>query len=72
MINAAKEEKVPELVLVTDADFEVDFRDKDEALRFVGLERTTQFTEEQYTRLRKKLDRVIPPLCAAVYFTQYL
>ncbi|KAF5346292.1 hypothetical protein D9758_011513 [Tetrapyrgos nigripes] len=46
--------------------------DGDEALKLVGKERTTQFTEEYNRRLRRKLDFVIPPLCAAVYFTQFL
>ncbi|KZT72575.1 MFS general substrate transporter [Daedalea quercina L-15889] len=45
---------------------------KDEALRLVGMERKVQFTEEQYAKVRRKLDWVIPPLCGAVYFTQYL
>ncbi|TFK83642.1 MFS general substrate transporter [Polyporus arcularius HHB13444] len=67
-----KDEKKFDTVLVLDADSEVDLRDKDEALRLVGLERTAQFTEEYYARLRRKLDLVIPPLCAAVYCTQYL
>ncbi|KAI0721897.1 MFS general substrate transporter [Cerioporus squamosus] len=67
-----KNEKQTETVLITDADSEVDLRDKDEALRLVGLESTAQFTEEYYATLRRKLDFVIPPLCAAVYCTQYL
>ncbi|KAF7795854.1 hypothetical protein EIP86_007021 [Pleurotus ostreatoroseus] len=46
--------------------------DKDEALRLVGLERAEVFSEEAYRQVRRKLDRTIPPLCAAVYFTQYL
>ncbi|KAH9951750.1 MFS general substrate transporter [Amylocystis lapponica] len=44
----------------------------DEALQLVGMERTVNFSEEEYTRLRWKLDFCIPPLCAAVYCTQYL
>ncbi|OCH93601.1 MFS general substrate transporter [Obba rivulosa] len=51
---------------------EVDFRDRDEALKLVGMERTAEFSEEHYKKLRRKLDMVIPPLCAAVYCTQYL
>ncbi|KAI0321878.1 MFS general substrate transporter [Amylostereum chailletii] len=35
-------------------------------------ERDAHFSEEYNLRLRKKLDRWIPPLCAAVYFTQFL
>ncbi|KAI0321877.1 major facilitator superfamily domain-containing protein [Amylostereum chailletii] len=36
------------------------------------MEREAHFSEEYNLRLRKKLDRWIPPLCAAVYFTQFL
>ncbi|KAF5346324.1 hypothetical protein D9758_011512 [Tetrapyrgos nigripes] len=46
--------------------------DGDEALRLVGKERTAQFSEEYNRKLRRKLDFLIPPLCAAVYFTQFL
>ncbi|PPQ83745.1 hypothetical protein CVT24_007788 [Panaeolus cyanescens] len=49
-----------------------DFKDGDEALRHIGAERTAQFSEEYNLKLRKKIDRLIPPLCAAVFFTQYL
>ncbi|KAM6495951.1 MFS general substrate transporter [Amanita muscaria] len=44
----------------------------DEALKLIGIERTTHFSEEYNLKLRKKLDRLIPPLCAAIYFTQFL
>ncbi|KAF5393880.1 hypothetical protein D9757_000097 [Collybiopsis confluens] len=44
----------------------------DEALRLVGKERTTEFSEAYNRKLRRKLDMLIPPLCAAVYFTQFL
>ncbi|OCH93599.1 MFS general substrate transporter [Obba rivulosa] len=44
----------------------------DEALRLVGRERVQQFSEEYNKRLRRKLDLVIPTICAAVYFTQFL
>ncbi|KAI0352702.1 MFS general substrate transporter [Trametes cingulata] len=44
----------------------------DEALKLVGRERTAQFSEEYNKKLRRKLDLLIPPLCAAVYFTQFL
>ncbi|EKM59641.1 uncharacterized protein PHACADRAFT_192018 [Phanerochaete carnosa HHB-10118-sp] len=50
----------------------LDLDDKDEALRLVGLERAESFTEEQYRKVRWKLDMVIPPLCQAVYCSQYL
>ncbi|KAJ8501432.1 hypothetical protein ONZ51_g593 [Trametes cubensis] len=68
-----KDEKQLETVIVSDVESsEIDFRDKDEALRLVGLEKAATFTEGEYTRVRRKLDLVIPPLCAAVYCTQYL
>ncbi|KAI0771462.1 MFS general substrate transporter [Trametes elegans] len=68
----SKDEKRLEEVLVTEFESNVNFEDKDEALRLVGLERTVSFSEEDYAKVRKKLDWVIPPLCAAVYCTQYL
>lgn len=34
---------------------EVDLRDRDEALKLVGLERTAEFSEEYYKKLRRKL-----------------
>ncbi|KAJ6516013.1 MFS general substrate transporter [Mycena sanguinolenta] len=46
--------------------------DGDEALRLVGTSRTAQFSEEFNSKLRRKLDMLIIPLCAAVYFTQFL
>ena len=89
--KAVKDEKQLETVHMTDADSDVDLRDKDEALRLVGLERTAVFTDEYYAKVKRKLvscvfivscnlrvthvvgqDFVIPPLCAAVYCTQYL
>ncbi|KAI0085332.1 hypothetical protein BDY19DRAFT_909133 [Irpex rosettiformis] len=50
----------------------IDSLSGDEVLHLVGRERTVQFGEEYNQRLRRKLDLVIPPLCAAVYFTQFL
>ena len=66
----------------------IDSRDVDEALNLVGMRRTAEFSEEYNRKLRRKLvcaiiskdrrflinlqDWVIPPLCAAVYFTQFL
>ncbi|EPQ56202.1 MFS general substrate transporter [Gloeophyllum trabeum ATCC 11539] len=44
----------------------------DEALRLVGKQRSAEFSEEYYQKLKRRLDWVIPPLCSAVYFTQYL
>ncbi|TFK83643.1 MFS general substrate transporter [Polyporus arcularius HHB13444] len=58
-----------------DAEVSVSIADSandDEALKLVGRERSAQFTEEYNRKLRRKLDCIIPPLCAAVYFTQFL
>ncbi|KAF8509171.1 MFS general substrate transporter [Hysterangium stoloniferum] len=49
-----------------------DIKDGDEALRLVGARRTAHHSEEYNLKLRRKLDMLIPPICAAVYFTQYL
>ncbi|THH17967.1 hypothetical protein EW146_g2938 [Bondarzewia mesenterica] len=49
-----------------------DVSQADEALKLVGREREVHFSEEYNRQLRNKLDRWIPPLCAAVYFTQFL
>ncbi|KAI0698936.1 MFS general substrate transporter [Cytidiella melzeri] len=46
--------------------------DKDEALQLVGLERTGTYSEEDYQKVKRKLDFVIIPLCMAVYGSQYL
>lgn len=61
-------EKVQEKIDVESVD--VSFAD--EALRLVGTERTQRFSDEYNRKLRRKLDLCIPPLCAAVYFTQFL
>ncbi|KAJ7638742.1 MFS general substrate transporter [Roridomyces roridus] len=50
----------------------VDSQHGDEALQLVGTVRTAEFSDEYNRKLRRKLDWVIPPLCAAVYFTQFL
>ncbi|KAJ3575970.1 hypothetical protein NP233_g750 [Leucocoprinus birnbaumii] len=50
----------------------VDLLRGDEALRLVDAENVVKFSEEYNLRLRRKLDWVIPPLCASVYFTQFL
>ena len=51
-----KDEKQLETVIVSDvASSEIDFRDTDEALRLVGLEKAATFTEGEYTRVRRKL-----------------
>lgn len=38
-----------------DEKFSVDLNDGDEALRLIGAERTTQFSEEYNAKLRRKL-----------------
>ncbi|KAG1779834.1 MFS general substrate transporter [Suillus placidus] len=43
----------------------------DEALRLVGTQ-AQKFSEEYNRKLRNKLDKVIIPITAAVYFTQFL
>ncbi|KAI9063352.1 MFS general substrate transporter [Trametes sanguinea] len=51
---------------------EAETTEGDEALKLVGRERVAQFSDEYNKKLRRKLDFIIPPLCAAVYFTQFL
>ncbi|PSS29766.1 hypothetical protein PHLCEN_2v2914 [Hermanssonia centrifuga] len=63
------DEKIEEDTFQTSAS---ELGDKDEALKLVGLERTGGISEELSRKVRWKLDLVITPLCAAVYFTQYL
>jgi ACS family allantoate permease-like MFS transporter len=46
--------------------------DGDEALQLVGAVRKDIFDDEFNAKLRRKLDRYIPTVCAAVYFTQFL
>ncbi|TFK73157.1 MFS general substrate transporter [Pluteus cervinus] len=50
----------------------IDIQHGDEALRLIGIDRSVQFSDEYNAKLRRKLDMLIPPLCAAVYFTQFL
>ncbi|KAL5526499.1 hypothetical protein ACEPAF_8223 [Sanghuangporus sanghuang] len=69
--NMLLDEKTPTTEFVSD-EASIDARDGDEALELVGVRRKTQFSEEYNLKLRKKLDWVIAPLSAAVYFTQYL
>ena len=54
-----KDEKNLPTVTITDAGTDLDFRDKDEALRLVGLERTAVFSEEYYGKLKRKLVSVL-------------
>ncbi|KAF9269215.1 MFS general substrate transporter [Marasmius fiardii PR-910] len=56
----------------TDSKYSINLISGDEALKLVGTQRTAEFSEEYNLRLRRKLDLLIPPLCAAVYFTQFL
>ncbi|TFK48495.1 MFS general substrate transporter [Heliocybe sulcata] len=51
---------------------DTDVSNGDEALRLVGKQRSSEFSEEYYRKLKRRLDWVIPPLCSAVYFTQFL
>ncbi|KZT24437.1 MFS general substrate transporter [Neolentinus lepideus HHB14362 ss-1] len=46
--------------------------DGDEALKLVTVDRTVEFTDADYDAVRRKLDWIIPPLCALVYLNQYL
>ncbi|KAG2118826.1 MFS general substrate transporter [Suillus discolor] len=50
----------------------LDTSDGDAALQLVGAQATVHFSEEYNRKLRRKLDLVIPPISAAVYFCQYL
>ncbi|TFK73159.1 MFS general substrate transporter [Pluteus cervinus] len=50
----------------------IDLQHGDEALRLIGVERSAQFSDEYNAKLRRKMDLLIPPICAAVYFTQFL
>ncbi|KAF9247229.1 MFS general substrate transporter [Melanogaster broomeanus] len=50
----------------------IDAANGDEALQLVGIEAKEHFSEEYNRKLRRKLDLIIPPIAAAVYFTQYL
>ncbi|KAF8165418.1 MFS general substrate transporter [Crassisporium funariophilum] len=79
MITNIEEQKVQEVEKAEhstegslDEKLSIDLKDGDEALRLIGAERTAQFSEEYNRKLRRKLDLLIPPLCAAVYFTQFL
>ncbi|KAL5504213.1 hypothetical protein ACEPAH_8287 [Sanghuangporus vaninii] len=69
--NMPLDVKTPTIEFASD-EASIDARDGDEALGLVGVRRTTQFSEQYNLKLRKKLDWVIAPLSAAVYFTQYL
>ncbi|KDQ62569.1 hypothetical protein JAAARDRAFT_54493 [Jaapia argillacea MUCL 33604] len=72
-MKEASDKEAGELdVNVSVVDSESDAGNGDEALKLVGKERRAQFSEEYNRRLKRKLDFWIPPLCAAVYFTQFL
>lgn len=49
----------------------IDEKDQDEGLKLAGAERQV-FTQEEMDAVKKKLDRRIIPLLAAVYFSQFL
>ncbi|GAA6061726.1 hypothetical protein JCM10212_000459 [Sporobolomyces blumeae] len=49
----------------------IDEKDQDEALRLAGAERQV-FTQEEMDAVKRKVDRRIIPLLAAVYFSQFL
>ncbi|TFK32256.1 MFS general substrate transporter [Crucibulum laeve] len=66
------EEKASSLESMDEKVDSIDIARGDEALKLISVERRAQFTEEYNRKLRRKLDLLIPPLCAAVYFTQYL
>ncbi|EJD01337.1 MFS general substrate transporter [Fomitiporia mediterranea MF3/22] len=70
-LGSPVDEKSPNVEVSSD-EVSFDARDGDEALELVGMRRTAQFSEEYNNKLRRKLDYTIPPLCAAVYFTQFL
>ncbi|KAI0347076.1 MFS general substrate transporter [Trametopsis cervina] len=78
MIHSDEKKTVPSSPVVDEKAVEsdtvsvVDTLQGDEALHLVGRERTAEFSEEYNKKLRRKLDLIIPPLCAAVYFTQFL
>jgi len=72
IVATPSQEDVEEKLGATASVSEVDTSEGDEALQLVGKERTVQFSEEYNRKLRRKLDLWIPPLCAAVYFTQFL
>ncbi|XP_006454014.1 hypothetical protein AGABI2DRAFT_196678 [Agaricus bisporus var. bisporus H97] len=68
MDQKSVDEKVVEATSISS----VDLRHGDEALKLIDAENAVKFSEEYNLKLRRKLDKMIPPLCAAVYFTQYL
>ena len=55
MDREIKDEKGLHTATVTEAESDLDFGDKDEALKLVGLERSAVFSEEYYSKLRRKL-----------------
>ncbi|KZT61147.1 MFS general substrate transporter [Calocera cornea HHB12733] len=65
--EAASEEAKP-----VSSDDASSLSDGDDALKLVGTTRKFVFDEAYNRRLTRKLDWVIPPICAAVYFTQFL
>lgn len=71
-VNEANAGSKSELDVPSEGSLDPETVDGDEALRLVGSVRRDNFDDEYNTKLRKKLDRYIPTICAAVYFTQFL
>ncbi|TFK73160.1 MFS general substrate transporter [Pluteus cervinus] len=46
----------------------INLQDGDEALQLIGVERSAHFSDEYNAKLRMKLDMVIPPIAAVVFF----
>lgn len=81
MITTIEEQKVQEIEKPPmspegslDEKFSVDLSDGDEALRLIGVERTSQFSEEYNAKLRRKLVGIRSPfaflrrvLCSSMY-----
>ncbi|GAA6021037.1 hypothetical protein JCM11491_005975 [Sporobolomyces phaffii] len=49
----------------------IDEKDQDEGLKLAGAERQ-EFTQEEMDAVKRKIDRRVIPLLAAVYFSQFL
>ena len=56
-----KDEKALHTATVTEAESDFDFGDKEEALKLVGFESSAVFSEEYYSKLRRKLVSVCRP-----------
>ncbi|KIM46262.1 hypothetical protein M413DRAFT_24017 [Hebeloma cylindrosporum] len=71
MISTTEEQEVEKPALSVEGrlheKFSPDLDDGDEALRLLGVERATHFSEEYNEKLKRKLDRLIPPLASFDY-----